>query len=166
MIGIHSNSKWGRGLGRRLGWLTAAPVVVEAVERVQQCSLLCPDTLSQMTMTRYLATAIDDGSLRAYVARTNDQYREAARVTVEAVDAHLRRPRLQPMGGLYTVVEVGRDADRFVPAALQATGVLVVPGGGFGPSIASGVRISYGPLVETPDKIREGLARLGRWMAT
>ena len=70
------------------------------------------------------------------------------------------------MGGLYTVVEVGRDAARFVPAALQATGVLVVPGGGFGPSITSGVRISYGPLVETPDKIREGLARLGRWMAT
>jgi aspartate/methionine/tyrosine aminotransferase len=165
VIGIHSNSKWGRGLGRRLGWLTAAPALIEAIERVQQCSLLCPDTLSQQTMTRYLSHAIDDGSLREYVERTNDQYREAARVTVEAVDEHLRRPRLTPMGGLYTVVDVGTDADRFVPRALQATGVLVVPGGGFGPSIATGVRISYGPLVQAPEKIREGLARLGRWMA-
>lgn len=165
VIGIHSNSKWGRGLGRRLGWITAAPPVVEAIERVQQCSVLCPDTLSQMTMTRYIKKAIDDGSLREYVAETNDLYRAAARVTLSAVDEHLGRPRLEPMGALYTVVDIGTDADVFVPRALQATGVLVVPGGGFGPSLKNGVRISYGPLVMAPDKIREGLARLGRWMA-
>ncbi len=76
----------------------------------------------------------------------------------------LERPRLTPMGGLYTVVDVGTDADAFVPRALKATGVLVVPGGGFGPSLAQGVRISYGPMVMTPDRIREGLSRLGRWL--
>ena len=165
VIGIHSNSKWGRGLGRRLGWLTATPAVVEAVERVQQCSLLCPDTLSQMTMARYLSTAIADGSLRAYIDDTNARYAHAARVTIDAVDAFLQRPRLTPMGGLYTVVDVGTDADAFVPRALQATGVLVVPGGGFGPSLKNGVRISYGPMVMTPDRIGEGLSRLGAWMS-
>lgn len=164
VIGIHSNSKWGRGLGRRLGWLVAAPEVIDAVERVQQCSLLCPDTLSQMAMTRYLAQAIADGSLRDYVARTNDQYRAAAKVTLDAVDRHLGRPRLTPDGGLYTVVDVGTPADAFVPRALQATGVLVVPGGGFGPSLDRGVRLSYGPLVNAPDRIDEGLRRLGQWM--
>jgi aspartate/methionine/tyrosine aminotransferase len=165
VVGIHSNSKWGRGLGRRLGWLTAAPGVVDAIERVQQCSLLCPDTLAQMTMARYLSRAIADGSLRTYIAQTNALYREAARITIEAVDAFLERPRLTPMGGLYTVVEVGTDADAFVPRALKATGVLVVPGGGFGPSLARGVRISYGPMVMTPDRIREGLSRLGALMS-
>ena len=164
LIGIHSNSKWGRGLGRRLGWITAAPEVVEAIERVQQCSLLCPDTLAQQAMTRYVARATADGSLRDYIAKANDLYREAARVSLSAVDEHLGRPRLEPMGGLYTVVDVGTDADAFVRRALQATGVLVVPGGGFGPSITNGVRISYGPMVMTPQKIEEGLARLGQWM--
>jgi aminotransferase len=164
IVGIHSNSKWGRGLGRRLGWITAAPELVEALERVQQCSLLCPDTLAQQAMTAYVKRAIADGSLREYIAQTNALYREAARVTLEAVDAHLGRPRLAPMGGLYTIVDVGTDADAFVPKALQATGVLVVPGGGFGASIKRGVRISYGPMVMTPDKIEEGLARLGAWM--
>jgi aspartate/methionine/tyrosine aminotransferase len=164
IVGIHSNSKWGRGLGRRLGWITAAPELVEALERVQQCSLLCPDTLDQQAMTAYVKRAIADGSLREYIAQTNALYREAARVTLEAVDAHLGRPRLAPMGGLYTIVDVGTDADAFVPKALQATGVLVVPGGGFGASIKRGVRISYGPMVMTPDKIEEGLARLGAWM--
>lgn len=165
MVAIHSNSKWARGLGRRLGWIEAAPQVVDGLERVQQCSILCPDTLSQMTMARYLKKAIANGSLLEYVRTTNDRYREAARVTVAAVDAHLRRPRLQPAGGLYTVVDVGINADLFVPAALKATGVLVVPGGGFGASLINGVRISFGPLVNSLDKIDEGLARLGRWMA-
>lgn len=164
VIGIHSNSKWGRGLGRRLGWIEAAPEVVDAVERVQQCSLLCADTLSQMAMTRFVSRAVADGSLRQYIQQANDLYREAARVTIDAVDEHLERPRLDPMGGLYTVVDVGTDADAFVPRALQATGVLVVPGRGFGPSLANGVRISYGPLVMNTEKIREGLARLGKWM--
>jgi aminotransferase len=164
VIGIHSNSKWGRGLGRRLGWITATPEVIDAVERVQQCSLLCADTLSQMAMTRYLSRAIDDGSLREYVGHANELYREAARVTLAAIDEHLGCARLDPMGGLYTVANVATDADAFVPRALRATGVLVVPGGGFGSTLTHGVRISYGPLVMTPETIREGIARLGKWM--
>lgn len=164
VIGIHSNSKWARGLGRRLGWIEAATPVIDALERVQQCSILCPDTLAQMAMARYLATAIDDGSLREYVAWANGLYKEAARVTLEAIDTHIGRRRLTPAGGLYTVMDVGRDADAFVPEALKATGVLVVPGRGFGPSIANGVRISFGPLVTNTARITEGLARLGTWM--
>jgi aminotransferase len=164
LVGIHSNSKWARGLGRRLGWIVAATPVIDAVERVLQCSILCPDTLSQMAMTRFLAQSIEDGSLRRYVADTNALYRDAARVTLAAIDAHIGRSRLEPAGGLYTVLDVGRDADQFVPEALKATGVLVVPGRGFGPSIANGVRVSYGPLVRDHAKITEGLRRLGAWM--
>jgi len=162
VIGIHSNSKWARGLGRRLGWIEAAPGVVDAIERVQQCSILCPDTLEQMTMASYLKRAIPSGSLKRYVDHANALYKKAAEVTIDAVDRHLRRPRLVPAGGLYTVVDVGRDAEAFVPEALKATGVLVVPGRGFGPSIATGVRISFGPLVNDLARIEEGIARLGR----
>ena len=164
VIGIHSNSKWARGLGRRLGWIEAATPVIEAMERVQQCSILCPDTLAQMAMARYLARAIDDGSLRRYVDWATGLYREAARVTLAAIDAHIGRPRLTPAGGLYTVMDVGRDAEAFVPEALKATGVLLVPGRGFGASLTNGVRISFGPLVMTPERITEGLSRLGQWM--
>ena len=164
VITIHSNSKWGRGLGRRLGWVQAAPSVIDALARVQQCSLLCADTLSQMAMTRFVRRAVGDGTLRRYVEHWNALYRQAAQVTTDAVDEHLRRPRLESMGGLYTVVDVGSECDAFVRRALQATGVLVVPGRGFGPSLANGIRISYGPLVMNTEKIHEGLARLGKWM--
>ena len=164
VVGIHSNSKWARGLGRRLGWLEAHPSVVDAIERVQQCSILCPDTMSQMTMARYLKTAIASGSLKRYVDSANAIYRKAAQVTMNAVDAHLQRPRLTPAGGLYTVVDIGTNAEEFVPRALQATGVLVVPGAGFGASLTNGVRISFGPLVRDTNKIEDGLARLGTWL--
>jgi len=164
VIGIHSNSKWARGLGRRLGWLEAPAPVVEAIERVQQCSILCPDTLAQMAMAAYLKQAIPDGSLRQYIDDANVMYKNAAAVTLKAVDTHLQRPRLTPFGGLYTCVDIGTNAEAFVPKALQATGVLVVPGGGFGASLTNGVRISFGPLVRDTAKIEEGLERLGRWM--
>jgi DNA-binding transcriptional MocR family regulator len=81
VIGIHSNSKWARGLGRRLGWIEAAPGVIDAIERVQQCSILCPDTLEQMTMARYLKRAIPSGSLQRYVDHANALYKRAAQVT-------------------------------------------------------------------------------------
>jgi len=164
VIGIHSNSKWARGLGRRLGWIEAQTSVVDAIERVQQCSILCPDTLAQMAMARYLKQAIPDGSLRKYIDHANGMYQNAAAVTLKAVDTHLQRPRLTPFGGLYTCVDIGTSAEAFVPKALQATGVLVVPGGGFGASLTNGVRISFGPLVRDTAKIDEGLERLGRWM--
>ncbi len=165
-VAVHSNSKWARGLGRRLGWIEAAPEVVEALERIQQCTILCPDSLSQMAMARYLERAIPDGSLREYVEEAREGYRRAAQVTVEAVEEHLGLRCLEPAGGLYTVMELGEDAEAFVPEALEATGVLVVPGAGFGPSLEQGVRISFGPHVRRPDRIREGMERLGRWMAT
>ena len=164
IVGIHSNSKWARGLGRRLGWVEAHPSVVDAIERVQQCSILCPDTLSQMTMAKYLKKAIADGSLKRYVEHANTLYNHAADVTLKAVDTYLQRPRLTPAGGLYTVVDIGTNAEEFVPRALKATGVLVVPGAGFGASLTNGVRISFGPLVRDTNKIEEGLARLGTWL--
>jgi aspartate/methionine/tyrosine aminotransferase len=138
--------------------------VIEAIERVQQCSILCPDTLSQMTMARYLKSAIPSGSLQRYVDDANALYKKAAQVTLQAVDTHLQRPRLTPAGGLYTVVDIGTNAEAFVPKALKATGVLVVPGAGFGASLTNGVRISFGPLVRDTAKIEEGLSRLGAWM--
>ena len=147
-----------------LGWVEAHPSVVDAIERVQQCSILCPDTLSQMTMARYLQTAIPSGALRRYIEYANTLYKKAADLTIAAIDRHLQRPRLIPAGGLYSVVDIGTNAEEFVPRALKATGVLVVPGAGFGASLTNGVRISFGPLVRDTAKIEEGLSRLGAWM--
>lgn len=161
LIRLHSNSKWCRGLGRRLGWVEAAPHVIEALEVVQQSTALCPDTVHQYALARYLERALDDGSLRTYLDRTTVLYRRAAEHTVRCIGEYLDLPCLEPEGGLYTVIDVGCDGDEFVRRVLSETGVILVPGRGFGPALTRAVRISWGPLVGDHDRIEEGLRRVG-----
>jgi aspartate/methionine/tyrosine aminotransferase len=58
------------------------------------------------------------------------------------------------------VVDVGGDGDRFVADVLEATGVIFVPGSGFGPSLANGIRVSYGPLVHDLARMEAGFERV------
>jgi aspartate/methionine/tyrosine aminotransferase len=164
LVTLHSNSKWTRGLGRRLGWVEANENVIDGMERIQQCSILCPDSLHQMAMKVYLQKALEDGSLKRYVEEVRKSYEEAAKTTIEAIDQHLGMPRLEPDGGLYTVMKVGEDSDEFVLRVLKNTGVLFIPGKGFGKSLEKGVRISYGPWVDNIEKIKEGMERVGRYL--
>ncbi len=164
LVTLHSNSKWSRSLGRRLGWMEAHPEVIAAMERTQQISILCPDTLHQMALTEYLDEALSDGSLRKYIDQARRAYRKAAERTISAIDAHLGMRRTVPDGGLYTVIDVGSDGDEFVIEVLKNTGVLFIPGGGFGSSLKNGVRVSYGPLVNDPAKIDEGFERVGEFL--
>ncbi len=164
LVAIHSNSKWARGLGRRMGWIEASEDVIAGMERTQQISILCPDTLHQMAITQYINGALDDGSLVKYIEQTKREYENAANITLKAIDDNLGMRRLVPQGGLYTVMDVGRDADEFVPEVLKNTGVLFIPGGGFGQTLKNAVRISYGPLVNNTDKIIEGMERVAKYL--
>jgi len=164
LIRLHSNSKWCRGLGRRLGWIEAAPEVIEAVEVVQQSTALCPDTVHQHALARYLEEALADGSLHSYLGDMRRLYERAAEHTVACVRRYLDLPCLDPQGGLYTVVDVGRDGDAWVREVLPATGVIFVPGSGFGVTLTNGIRVSYGPLVNDLDRIEEGFRRVGAFL--
>jgi aspartate/methionine/tyrosine aminotransferase len=166
LVTLHSNSKWARGLGRRLGWVEASEDVIDGMERIQQCSILCPDSLHQMAMKAYLKEALEDSSLKKYVDETRKAYEVAAKTTIKAIDKHLGMPRLEPDGGLYTVMAVGEDSDEFILRVLKNTGVLLIPGKGFGKSLEKGVRISYGPWVENLEKIEEGMERVGKYLGT
>ena len=163
-ISIHSNSKWCRGLGRRLGWVEAPVEIVEALEAVQGSSILCPDTLHQMALTDYVYEGISKDIIRPYVQETVELYRKAALHTVKAIEANLDMPCLVPQGGLYTVIRTGEESSVFTRKILENTGVIVVPGWGFGETLKNAVRLSYGPLVHNPDKIDEAMERIGKFL--
>ncbi len=160
LIKIHSNSKWCRGLGRRLGWVEARTDVIDALEIVQQSVVLCPDTLHQMALADYLERALPDGSLRAYMDDARAAYKAAARHLTTCVDEYLQMRCITPQGGLYTVVDVGRAADEFVYEVLENTGVIFVPGGGFGATLENAVRVSFGPLVNDLERMSQGFERV------
>ena len=163
-IGVYSNSKWGRGLGRRLGWVIANVEIINAMERAQQCSILCPDSLHQMALTEYIESGLKDGSIKRYLDEVRNAYKNAAEVTVNAIEEYMDMPCLEPQGGLYTLMKVMEDGNEFVKRVLKNTGVLFIPGEGFGDSLKQAVRISYGPLVENIHVIKEGFKRVAEYL--
>jgi aspartate/methionine/tyrosine aminotransferase len=163
-VSIHSNSKWCRGLGRRLGWIEGPVEIVQALEAVQGSSILCPDSLHQMALTDYVRKGIETNSIRPYVRRTARLYERAAQRTVQAIDEYLELPCLKPQGGLYTVIRTGVESSEFTRMVLEHTGVVVVPGWGFGNTLNQAVRVSYGPLVHNLDKIDVAMKRIGAFL--
>ncbi len=166
LILIYSASKWSRALGRRLGWVTASKKMVEAMETMLTYSILCADHMHELATAKYLEESIADGGLRRYVNYWNAAYKEAARITLDGIDKYCGCRRLEPQGALYTVMDLGVVAEPMVHEILRNTGVLFIPGAGFGESLVNGVRVSYGPLVETPERIKVGMERVGEYLKT
>ena len=161
---MRSNSKWCRGLGRRLGWVEAPQFVIEAMDSIQNSTILCPDMLHQMALTKYINMSIKDNTLIQYIKNINQKYKIAAKQTVESIENNLEFPVLKPEGGLYTCMKVGMDGGRFVEEVLKETGVLFVPGWGFGRTMKNAIRISYGPLVNDLDKIDLGFIKIAEYI--
>ncbi|MDP3734733.1 MAG: pyridoxal phosphate-dependent aminotransferase [Nanoarchaeota archaeon] len=158
-LSIHSNSKWSRSLGRRLGWIEASEDIIESFESVQGSSILCPDTLHQMALTNYIHKAIEKNTFKPYIQQVREQYKKAAQETVTAITEQLGLPCFTPQGGLYTCMKVGMDGAQFVEGMLKETGVLFIPGWGFGRTLQNAIRISYGPLVNDHPKIHQGMKK-------
>ncbi|MHA1747377.1 MAG: pyridoxal phosphate-dependent aminotransferase [Promethearchaeota archaeon] len=164
LISLRSNSKWCRGLGRRLGWIEAPQFVIESIESIQNSTILCPDMLHQMALTNYINSSIRNKTLLPYIKKINIQYKAAAEQTIKSIKSNLRFPVLEPEGGLYTCMRVDIDGAKFVEDVLKATGVLLVPGWGFGRTVKNAVRVSFGPLVNDLEKINFGFEKMARYL--
>jgi len=166
VVSLHSNSKWLSSLGRRFGWVEADTTVIDGLEKINESMLLSPDTLHSMATARFLQETLADHRLSTFIETTRKLYEKTADILLKAMDRHLGWPRLTPAGGLYTCSPIpgGEEPFAFVDRLLREKGVLVIPGTGFGPSMAHAVRFSYGPLCRTPEKIKEGVERMGEFI--
>jgi aspartate/methionine/tyrosine aminotransferase len=163
-ISLHSNSKWCRGLGRRIGWIESPKFVIESMESIQNSTILGPDKLHQMAMTKFINNSLDDGSLVTYVKETKKLYKTGAKRITEFLRNNLDYPILEPEGGLYVFMNVGKNSAKFVEEILKKTDVLFIPGWGFGRSGNNAVRISFGPLINEIDKIEEGILKVAKYI--
>ncbi len=162
VVGIHSNSKWARGLGRRLGWIEAQESgrrgdrARAAVQHpVPRHAVADGDgEVSEERDPERIAEALRGGCQRALQERRGRDA-EGGRYAPAAAAPHAVR---RPLHRASTSAPMPRSS---CPKALKATGVLVVPGGGFGESLTNGVRISFGPLVkDTREDRRRASPRL------
>ncbi|MEM4258880.1 MAG: pyridoxal phosphate-dependent aminotransferase [Candidatus Thermoplasmatota archaeon] len=166
LVTIHSNSKWLSSLGRRFGWVEADEKIIAGCEKINESLLLSPDTLHSMATARFLEETLDDKTLKMSIDATRNLYKKTAQVMLSALDRHLGWKYLVPDGGLYTCCPTphAENPTRFVERVLKNTGVLLIPGSGFGPSMEYAVRLSYGPLCYDHALIDEGLMRIQKYL--
>ncbi|HET6502134.1 MAG TPA: PLP-dependent aminotransferase family protein [Amycolatopsis sp.] len=145
--------------GLRVGWVLAPHAVREKLVLAAESATLCPPTLNQMIVSRYLATHDWKGQIKTF----RENYRERRDAIITALDQYLPTgcSWTHPDGGFYVWVTVpeGVDTKAMLPRAVTAR-VAYASGTGF---YAEGfgsrqMRLSY--CYPTPERIKEGVRRL------
>ena len=155
VVSVYSFSKGYAMTGWRIGYLTAAAPIVEAVVKVQEALVACPSWVAQRAAEAALTGP------QSVVAEMRDAYRQRRDLAVESLERHgllAARPR----GTFYALARVGAgdsDSYGFARRLLLEERVAVAPGEAFGPAGGGLVRLS---LASSPEAITEGIERLAR----
>ncbi|MEU5690593.1 PLP-dependent aminotransferase family protein [Actinosynnema sp. NPDC020468] len=145
--------------GLRVGWVLAPHAVREKLVLAAESATLCPPTLNQLIVSRYLSTHDWKGQIKIY----REAYRERRDAAISALEQHMPLGSTwnKPNGGFYVWLTVpeGIDTKAMLPRAITQR-VAYASGTGF---YADGLgsrqlRISY--CYPTPERIREGVRRL------
>jgi len=145
--------------GLRVGWVLAPHAVREKLVLAAESATLCPPTLNQLVVSRYLSTHDWKGQIKTFC----ENYRERRDAMLAALEQHMPGgcTWTRPDGGFYVWMTVpeGIDTKAMLPRAVTAR-VAYASGTGF---YADGLgsrqmRLSY--CYPTPERIREGVRRL------
>ena len=148
--------------GFRLGWVSAAPEILEKFNISKQAADLQASTISQMEMAKF----IEMYDLDAHVEKIKEVYGKRRTVMLDAMDEYFPEgiKFTRTDGGLFTWVTLpeGIDAAQLMKDVVLPNNVAYVPGEPFYPNggNANHFRMNYSCMPE--DKIVEGVKRLGK----
>lgn len=146
--------------GLRVGWVLAPHAVREKLVLAAESATLCPPTLNQMIVSRYLDSHDWQGQIKTF----QEQYRERRDAMLSALEQHMPEgcSWTRPAGGFmvwFTAPE-GVDTKAMLPRAVTQR-VAYASGTGFYAEEGKGsqqMRLSF--CYPTPERIREGVRRL------
>lgn len=150
--------------GIRLGYVVAPLALARKLEQAKQGADLHTSTLTQMMAY----DIIKDGFLDTHLIATRKVYAGQCTAMLQALTEHFPRGATwtRPTGGMFIWATLPDDIDaaHMLDAALDAN-VGYVPGGPFFAEApqANTLRLSFATV--TPEKMREGIARLGKVIA-
>jgi aspartate/methionine/tyrosine aminotransferase len=157
-IVINSFSKYFCMTGWRIGWMVVPPVLLRAVERLQQNLAISVPTLSQIA-----AEAAFDG--RAELEVIKHSYENNRRILLEGLPRAGLSSFLPVDGAFYLYADISQfsaDSFDFATRMLEEAGVAATPGVDFDPiNGRKYLRLCY---AGTPDDMREAVQRIGRWL--
>jgi DNA-binding transcriptional MocR family regulator len=145
--------------GLRVGWALAPHAVREKLVLAAEAAVLCPPSLNQLAVSRYLEHYDWMGQVKVF----RELYRERRDAMIDALTEQFPRGSqwTRPEGGFYVWLALpeGLDSQAMLPRAVTDR-VAYVPGTAF---YADGLgtramRLSY--CYPTPERIREGVRRL------
>jgi aspartate/methionine/tyrosine aminotransferase len=155
---INSFSKYFCMTGWRIGWMVVPPLLVRAVERLQQNLAISVPTLSQIA-----AEAAFDG--RAELEKVRQGYQENRRLLLEGLPRAGLGSFLPADGAFYLYADVSHlstDSFAFATRLLEEAGVAVTPGIDFDPLRGNQfVRLCY---AGSRRDMREAIDRIGTWL--
>lgn len=150
--------------GLRLGWICAAPEILEKYIVVKQGADLQCSTLDQRATALFMETY----NLDEHIENIKKVYGKRRTLMLECLDKYFPKEatHTNPYGGLFTWVKLkeGLDAAEILKEALKEN-VAYVPGGSFFPNGGhpNYFRLNYSCMPD--DKIVEGVKRLGKVLA-
>ena len=145
--------------GMRIGWLVAAPPVIEKYVLIKQGADLCTSLRNQMEIDLFMELFDFEGNL----VRLTELYRQRRNAMVAALEAMMPEgvSFTRPQGGLFLWVKLPEriKAIELLKRCLEQN-VAFVPGDSFFPNggVENTLRLNYSNMPE--DRIREGVARL------
>jgi 2-aminoadipate transaminase len=147
--------------GLRTAFVVGPEAILAKLEIAKQSANLCGSSLDQ----RIILACLQRGLIEEQKAKIRPYYRNKRDVMVRALhDQALPGVTwVKPAGGMFVWVSLpeGMDAEKLLPLAVEE-GVAYVAGSPFfvDGSGANTLRLNFSK--EDPDKLREGVARLGR----
>jgi 2-aminoadipate transaminase len=145
--------------GLRVGWVLAPHAVREKLMLAAESATLCPPTLNQMIVSRYLATHDWQGQIKSFQLA----YRERRDAMLTALEQHLPPgcTWTVPDGGFFVWLTVPPEIDTkaMLPRAVTAR-VAYVSGTGFYADGSGSRQMRLSFCYPTPERITEGVRRL------
>ncbi|QIE42087.1 aminotransferase class I/II-fold pyridoxal phosphate-dependent enzyme [Rhodobacteraceae bacterium SC52] len=155
---INSFSKYFSMTGWRIGWMVVPPEHVRTVERLAQNMFICASHAAQVA-------ALGALSCRAEPEEKRSAYAESRALLLEGLPKAGFARIAPPDGAFYIYADVSHltdDSRALAADMLEHAGVAVTPGLDFDPVRGHHtLRFSY---AADPDDIREGLARITKFM--
>jgi LL-diaminopimelate aminotransferase len=151
-VEFHSLSKSYNMTGWRVGWVSGSPIAIEAIKRLK--TNIDSGVFDALQRAGIAALEGPQNHLRAILERYRAR-RDLLCDGLKSMGVVIEPPR----GSIYLWVPVpdGHTSESFTAFLLEAAGIVVAPGTGYGPSGEGFVRFS---LTLADDRLEEGVERL------
>lgn len=152
----------------RAGWVVAPRELIAPLSVIKESSDIDTCTLAHRCISQLLST----GMLAGHLDTLRDAYRARRDAMLTALTAHFPEEArwVTPAAGMFVWVELPEQVNtmRLLEAALETERVAFLPGQAFwvkgGPRPRHGMRLNFSNC--PPDRITEGVRRLGRALAS